>query len=647
MPYLCRVTISGPEPDADGVSQMMDAVSSAIEAGWEAPWVIVEENGEAGDGSSDDDSPDGAVLDYRVFGYPGGAIILVVLDSGDLMQTSLAVTGLAQHLTTWSPGLLEYSPDEVKISIIDKPYDGENWLPPVDEEEEDDSERVRWHLAELLDDELREMASEYLLACGIRSLWNPADPVLGHWARDIVAGAVEDPWGSELTSALGALLISAARLENSSGSPAKLVVQGCGEPELAADLLQQARATGPEPETDGWADDEMRGHVLVERFMEEHQLLWNRVLDDESPAETEDRSNRQLRALLWAGLRALATMAMPLARLSGPWQVLGQLGGGTVVSILAEVEEEQNEEDAEEDLEEVESAAAAHVLAWLAIRRPELLDDPATDSLIDQVTQDASAFHHVFYAAMVMAGSGPLKAALEEKPAPAQLQDGITDFADALATTEDRDAAEPADAHDDMHAALDLVLDEGPGLDERIRYLLAVAGLAARFTDSDANPHRAVEGHVSTPRTLTHYLLVEPAMQAAVVLHRHDDDAAVRTRMTSLAAQVAPSAAGDMAAELPGLTGDDPRIEPASRARARRWIENARQLAREQGSAYAPEADLGCSADALTLLNAASANLDLPDDWPADRFVSAGAEAAAAVLHAIGRADLAEDVFDE
>jgi hypothetical protein len=70
-------------------------------------------------------------------------------------------------------------------------------------------------------------------------------------------------------------------------------------------------------------------------------------------------------------------------------------------------------------------------------------------------------------------------------------------------------------------------------------------------------------------------------------------------------------------------------------------------LALGQGSAYSPEADLGCSADAFTLLNAVSASLDLPDDWPADRFMSAAAEAAAALLHAIGRADLAEEAFEE
>jgi hypothetical protein len=624
---------------------MMDAVSDAIRAGWNAPRVITAEEPDVPDDSSDDDSPDGAILDYRVFGYPGGAIILVVLDGGDLIQTSVAVTGLAQHLTTWSPGLLEYSPDEVKISKIDKPYDDENWLPPV--EDEDDSEHPRWHLAELLDDELQDHAAEYLLACAIRSLWDPTDPRQGHRAWDVVAGSMEDPWGRELSSALGVLLIRAARLENRSGSRTKLIVQGSGMTELAADLLRRARETGPESETDGWTDDEMRGHVLMEQFMEEHQLLWNRIPDDEPPEETEDRSDRQLRALLWAGLQALATMAMPLAHLSGPWQVLDELGGETVVSIFAREEEEQNEEDAEEDLEEVETAAAAHVLVWLTIRHPELLDAPATDSLIQQVIQDVSSFHQVFYAAMVMAGPEPLKAALAEKRAPALLRADIEDFAAALATTEDDHADEVADPYDDMHAALELVLAEGPDPDERIRYLLAITGLAARLTDTDVNPRRTMEGHVSTPLMLTHYLLVEPTMHAALTLHRHDDDNAVRVRMLSLAAQVSPFAAGDMAAEFPDLTGDDPRLDPASRARALRWIEKALQLAREQSREIIGEADLNCSADARALVAAVTATLDLPAEWPIHRIVSAGAEAAASILHSLQAADLAAEIFTE
>ena len=80
---------------------MMDAVASAIEAGWEAPRILAAEDfaGEDDDAGildelpDDDASPDGAILDYRVLGYPGGAIILVVLDGGDLMQTSVAITG--------------------------------------------------------------------------------------------------------------------------------------------------------------------------------------------------------------------------------------------------------------------------------------------------------------------------------------------------------------------------------------------------------------------------------------------------------------------------------------------------------------------------------------------------------------------------
>lgn len=496
VPFLCKVMISGPEPDAGGVSLMMDAVGNAIEAGWDAPRVVADED----DGTEipgeppDDDLPDGAILDYRVFGYPGGAVIIVVLDGGDLVQTSVAIAGLAQHLISWSPGLLAYSPDEIKISKIDKPYDAGNWLPPVDEDDESDSERPHWPLAELLDDKLQEMASAYLLARAVRSLWDPADPVESHRARDIVLGAVEDPWGRELMSSLAVLLIQTARLESNSGSFANLVVQGAGAPELAADLLRRARETGHEHETEGWTDDEMRGHVLVEGFMQDHQLLWNRVLDGESPAECEDRTHRQLRTLLWAGLRALATMADTLRHLNGPWQLLDALGHGdhTIVSILAQEEEEQEEENAEEDRGEVDSAAAALVLVWLAIHHSELLDTPAGDRLVEQVIEDISSFHQAFYATMVMVGPGPLKAALADKPARGQLQADIDDFAAALSVTEDDHPDDLADPYDDMHGALEVLLGENTDLHEAVRSLLAITGLAARFTSTDANPNRTL-----------------------------------------------------------------------------------------------------------------------------------------------------------
>ena len=651
---MCRVTISGPEPDAEGVTQMMDAVASAIEAGWEAPRVFTDEDfaDTADDGgilgeSPDDDAPDGAILDYRVLGYPGGAIILVVLDGGDLMQTSVAITGLAQHLTTWSPGLLEYSPDEVSIAKVDEPYDGENWLPQIGGEDEEESEQPRWHLAELLDDGLQELAAQYLLAQGIRSLWRPTDLVEGQRARDVVLGATEDPWGRELTGALGALLIRAARFENRAGSSASLVVQGSGDPELAADLLRRARETGAPGETDDWDEDGMRGHVLVERFMADHQLSWNQARSEESAKDREVRSSRQLKALLWAGLRALATMAMPLSRLSGPWQLLDQLGGDPLVSVLAQEEEEQNEEDAEEDLEEVESAAAAHVLVWLAVRHPELLDSQAAGSLADQVTENASALHHVAFEALLMAGAGPLKAALGSLPPPPRAGAGINDFIAALEVTETAEADGAEDPYDDMHSALDRVLAEGAGREKRIRWVLAVTGLAARLTETDANPRRDTDEQVSSPLTLTRYLLAMPAMHAAVVLHRHDDDNAVRARMLSLSAEVAPVAAGDLAAELPDLTGDDPRLEPAAKARAVSWIENAVRVAREHGREAALEADSAGGADARALVRAVTARLDLPAAWPVTRFVAAAAEAASALLHSVKATEVAAEVFGE
>jgi hypothetical protein len=256
-----------------------------------------------------------------------------------------------------------------------------------------------------------------------------------------------------------------------------------------------------------------------------------------------------------------------------------------------------------------------------------------------------------------MAGPEPLKVAMAEKHPLASLRADIEEFAAALTTTEADQTDETADSYDGMHAALELVLAEGPDLGERIRYLLSIAGLAARFTETDVNPHRELEDHVATPLKLTHYLLVEPALHAAVTLHRHDDDDAIRARMLSLMAEISPPAAGGLASEFPDLTGDDPRFDPASRVRALRWIENALRLAREESHEIGADTDLGCSADARALVATAIAAHDLPadrrelsplaDQWPTHRIVSAGAEAAASILRWLHAADRADEVFAE
>jgi hypothetical protein len=643
MPYLCQVRITGPTPDPEGVSQMMDAVSDAIQAGWEAPRIVTDEDA-ADLSGAEEDAPDGAILDYQVLGYPGGAIIVVVLDSGDLTQTAVAATGLAQHLTTWSPGMLEYSPSEVSISQLDEPYDEENWLPPlVDESDDEDAgEDPRWPMAGLIDGELRTMSAEYILARAVRSLWDPTEFSRDAW--NVVARSVEYPWGGELTRALGVFLVRAARIEaarteTEGGTPAKLIVRGSGTPELAAELLRLAREMAAEPGTDS---DETRGHLLIERFIEDQDLGWNRVTEGEAPDEAEGRSDRQLRALLWAGLRALATLTFSLKDYTGPWQVLEQLDGRPLVSFLAGEEEARNEEDTEEDLEETEAAAAALVLAWLAITEPGLLDR-VPDWLRQEIRENGSSFHHVVYHALLLAGAGPVAAAVAARPVPdwiARIRPDVESFVTALAATAaDGDAIDP---YDDMHVALERILTaDVPDLDNRLRYVLGIIGLAAEFTATDANPRRDEQGAIGSARELAKYLLTHPAMHAALVLHAGDDDTAVRTRALALAAQVAPSAAGALAADFPELSGDDPRLEPASRTQVRHWIEEALRAASDKVGA---QKELGCGDDARALAAAVMRGDDLPD-WPARRLVAAGAEAAAAILHAAGAADLADDVF--
>jgi hypothetical protein len=646
LPYLCRVTISGPEPDAAGVSEMTDALADAVQAGWEAPRLIASDD-EAVHGV-DEVSSDGAILDCRVLGYPGGATILVVLDGTDLMQTSVAVTGLAHHLTTWSPGLLQYSADEVRISKIDKPRDDGNWLPPIEALEEE-FQRPRWPLAEILGDELKDTAAHYLLACAIRSLWHPSEGAPGRWAEEVVAGAVEQPWRSQLPQALGVLLIRAARWEQERGSNAPLVVQGSGDTDLAAELLRRARRTAAEPETEGWADDKMRGHLLVERFVEDHQLTWKRVQDDEPAEEYEHRSNRQLRALLWAGLRSLATLTKPLADLSGPWQMLDELDDNALVSILAHNEEEEDEAEAEEDIEALESAAAAHALVWLAIRHPEGAGMDDIEWLIDAASQPPSPLHHVVYEALLLAGAEPLKGALTANPPSPDLGEDLDQFASALSATERVEADHEdasADNYDEMHVALERILGQADDRDERVRYLLALTGMAAQLTETETNPRRGVEGYVSSPQELANYLLSDPATHAVLELYQHDaEDEAVRAQMLALVAQVAPAAAGGLAAEMPDLMGDDPRLETASRSRARQWIEDALRMAEQHGQRSSVGAGHVDSPDAQALVTAVMAGGKIPDEWPAKRIVAAAAEAAAAILHSIGAPELTAQIF--
>lgn len=73
MPHLGKITISSPDPGTIDTDRLMDAVGAAIQAGWESPRVLSEDEGD------DEHQGGGSVEDYRVLGYPGGAIVYVLL----------------------------------------------------------------------------------------------------------------------------------------------------------------------------------------------------------------------------------------------------------------------------------------------------------------------------------------------------------------------------------------------------------------------------------------------------------------------------------------------------------------------------------------------------------------------------------------
>jgi hypothetical protein len=645
MPHLGMIKIAGTDSGRVDTDQLMEAVAAAIEAGWDSPLVMSEDEAE------NKHEHGGAIQDYRVLGYPGGAAIYVLLTGGELEQIAVAVAALGRHVTTWSPELLAYSVAEVSISRYDVPYDADNWLPPFDDE--DDRPRPHWPPEALLDKDLLAINARYLIAGAVRSLWEPGRRV-GSPAvdpHDIAAGAAEHPWGGALVQALGTLLIRAAKLEAQSGADAPRTVQGAGDPALAADLLRKARQTASEDATEGWTEDEMRGHLLIERFMEEHELDWNRVRDGETHRQTNKRSADQLRQLLWAGLKTLATLSSSLSHVNNAWQLLHSLGDDEVVALLAELETERIDSTIDQDRQEREAAAAAHAAIWLAIHRPALLNAEQCQWIVDIVIDDIDTFHQLVYSALIMAGTGPVRAAVDRVDLPMETYEAMTEFVRAQTLTDPDDGSprpapiEAGDAYDEMHHALEEALDDDGDLYEQVRGILAVVGVAAQLTATEVNSHLGMERYISTPHELTRELLKRAAEHAAVILSEEEPDSNGSVRLTALSmvAQVAPDAAGEMATDLPDLTSDDPRDEPAARARAHQWVIDALRLVRDH-SRGDQEIKVAGSTDAQIVYKAVMADNGIPA-WPIQRLVSAAAETAASLLQGASLANSATAIF--
>ena len=200
---------------------------------------------------------------------------------------------------------------------------------------------------------------------------------------------------------------------------------------------------------------------------------------------------------------------------------------------------------------------------------------------------------------------------------------------------------------DEMNGALESALEHDGWITARIEAVLAIPQCAAGLTATDANSRGGQEGYISTPQELTVELMKNSGLYAGATLSgASDEDTLLGLSTLALVASVDVSAAGVLAGELPDLTGDDPRIEPAARQRALRWVADTLALTNGTEPDELAHAHTG-SDDARIVLAAAAADSELVTEWPIRRLAAAAGHAAAALLAAFEPEDpeLAIEVF--
>lgn len=135
MPYLGRITITGPEPKIERRQPFVDALSAAMTEGWRSLYAITLSTEDVKDPAVVREPPVRKVLEHRIIGYPGGAAVTAVLDGDglDFEEAAAALASLGRHLTTWSPELLVYTLQRVEVSLLRERWDEDNWLPPLDQ----------------------------------------------------------------------------------------------------------------------------------------------------------------------------------------------------------------------------------------------------------------------------------------------------------------------------------------------------------------------------------------------------------------------------------------------------------------------------------------------------------------------------------
>jgi hypothetical protein len=282
---------------------------------------------------------------------------------------------------------------------------------------------------------------------------------------------------------------------------------------LAQQLLESVRGEIDQPAID-YDDDRMRGHVLVEDFMEHHQLQWNRRSNDLDDEAGERHSREQLRALLWAGLRVLATLTHDLTdHAPSPWLWLADLDSDNLspaVGVFAELDDERLTVAAEDDDQELADAAEAHVLVRAALLHPELLDNAAFDepgSPLSDTAVTAGPLHHVAHDTLIILGADAVQTATDTAHLTKTAALALPPLRAIEALRVD-DADPDADPYNDLHAALEQLLPTSGNTRRRIRQarsLLSLIRAAATATPG-------------TPARVARELFLDPAATACVLL---------------------------------------------------------------------------------------------------------------------------------
>ncbi|ABW12229.1 hypothetical protein Franean1_2806 [Parafrankia sp. EAN1pec] len=637
MPYMVWVNLESADPDERAKSaddSVPELIGNLLEDGWE---VLVRRVA-----SDEDDDVENAVsppelLDVQILGYPRGAYVGLIVDTGDLHVATAVGVGLGKHLTDAAPVLMGWTTRSLRVEEVP---DGRRFVPP---ERDAAVFRPRFPLAQYLPSDLQELCAQFLIAGAIRGINNPTEgrPETIDAADVVAATVTESPWRGKIPGALGALLVAAARYEAAYGASRPLTGRGEGDAAVAEALLATVRADRESPTTEYDDDDHMRGYVLLHHFAEELELDWTRVDPDLERDASDARNDERLRTVLWASLRALATMTQdfpPTVRT--PWLWLSHLDPEDVDPIadaLAERDEERVEQSDEDTSEAVYYAARAHLLIRVSLLHPDLIESDAVRELVSSMGSHAGGADpliHLLFHVMHALSAENLRA-VAHSPEDSDQGRAAARLAAAVQTFDD---GKP-DAMDGIFQVLEeLWAQPAEASNQAPRVLLVVVCRAAASAGSGA------------ARDIADELFSMPSELACVIVGDRGIDGSIRRHVLAEACLIDPLVAADVATSFPELASDDPRAEPALRNEFQSWWASAATAAKHETLAPAITDAVALSpGHGKPLLQSVAAGHGADDLFPGSTptydLVTAVAEALSALALAADTPDLPFDIL--